>query len=157
MRSSSRRPKFPSGTPLDETEQAARNSQWTTSLQPCNVSNVGGRSGGVGIAVKSHVGLAKPTVVTDGVAGLEPARFGLRRIGAVCPGGLHAGSCYLTSAVGIAAPCNLRLLEAIAFALAQLEGPWLLAGDWNCSPQDLTDTGWLQLVGGGRGPHLPHL
>lgn len=100
------------------------------------------------MAVKSHVGLARPSVITEGVLGLEPSTFGLRRIGAVCPGGLHAGSCYLTSAVGVTAPCNLRLLEAIAFVLTKLKGPWWLAGDWNCTPQDLTDTGWLQLVGG---------
>ena len=69
-------------------------------------------------------------------------------MGAVCPGGLHLGSCYLTSAVGVSAQCNLKLLEAIAFVLSRIRGPWLLAGDWNCTPQELNDTGWLQLVGG---------
>ena len=53
--------KVPPGLPLSEAEQTARNSRWTTSLQPCNLTEAGGRSTGVGVAVKPHVGLAKPT------------------------------------------------------------------------------------------------
>ena len=140
---------MPGGLQLAETEQSARNARWNTSLQACNVSAVGGRSAGLGFAVKPHVGMALATVPTDGVQGLDPARFGLRRVGAMCPGGVHIGSCYLTSAVGVSAQCNLRLLEAMSFVLTRLNGPWIVAGDWNCTPEDLTATGWLQLVGGG--------
>ena len=32
--------------------------------------------------------------------------------------------------------------------LSRISGPWLLAGDWNCTPDELAATGWLQLVGG---------
>ena len=87
------------------------------------------------MAVRSEVGLALPTVSVDNVPGLVPARFAIRRVGAVCPGGLHIGSCYLTASVGVTAQCNLKLLEAIAFVLSRIRGPWLLAGDWNCTPQ----------------------
>ena len=38
--------KLPAGQLQDEAEQAARNSRWNTSLQPCSVSSAGGKSGG---------------------------------------------------------------------------------------------------------------
>jgi len=66
-------------------------------------------------------------------------------------GGVHCGSPYLYSMVGkggIQAQCNLDMLDSMAFTLNGLVGPWILGGDWNCSPQDLTATGWLQKVGG---------
>ena len=47
--------KVPPGLPLGEAEQTARNSSWTTSLQPCNLIAAGGRSAGMGVAVKPHV------------------------------------------------------------------------------------------------------
>ena len=35
-------------------------------------------------------------------------------------------------------------------------GPWVIAGDWNCTPDDLRNTGWLELVGGRNvAPHTP--
>ena len=140
--------KVPTGQQQDEAEQTARNSRWNASLQACSVSAVGGKSAGVAVAVRTEVGLAQPAVTIDNATGPEPSRVGIRRIGAVCPGGLHVGSCYLTSAVGVTASCNLKLLESLAFVLSRIRGPWVLAGDWNCTPQELTDTGWLQLVGG---------
>ena len=63
-------------------------------------------------------------------------------------GGVHCGSAYLFSGVGIAAACNLDLLDTIAFTLAGLIGPWMLGGDWNCSPAELEATGWLKKIGG---------
>ena len=140
--------RVPPGLRTAEAEQTARNSKWTASLEPCVVTAAGGLSAGVGFAVKPHTGLSLPAVALDAIAGLDGARFGLRRVGGICPGWLHVGSCYLTSAVGVTAQCNLKLLEGMAFALGQLRGPWIVGGDWNCTPADLTSTGWLQLTGG---------
>ena len=36
----------------------------------------------------------------------------------------------------------------MAFTINGLVCPWILGGDWNCTPQELRDTGWLQKVGG---------
>ena len=129
--------KAPAGLQLAETEQAARNARWNTSLQACNVTAAGGRSAGHGFAVKPHVGMSLATVDTGIIEGIDPARFGLRRLGAICPGGIHVGSCYLTSAVGVSAPCNLRLLEAMGFALQMTSLPrggcsWW--GEWSSPP-----------------------
>ena len=49
---------------------------------------------------------------------------------------------------GVSAQCNLDLLDSMAFTILGLVGPWIIGGDWNCTPQDLAATGWLQKVGG---------
>ena len=61
---------------------------------------------------------------------------------------MHFGTIYPTTAVGVSAKCNLDLLQGIAFALLNIHGPWIIGGDWNCSPEDLAATGWLDLVQG---------
>ena len=60
-------------------------------------------------------------------------------------GGVHCGSPYLYSMKGkggVQAQCNLDMLDSMAFTLNGLVGPWILGGDWNCTPQELADTGW---------------
>ena len=79
---------------------------------------------------------------------LQPARFNMCLVGAVCKGGINCGSAYFNSSVGIGAKVNRDLLEAIHAGLRQLAGPWLIGADWNCTPAELTATGWLKLVGG---------
>ena len=32
--------------------------------------------------------------------------------------------------------------------LATLRGPWILGGDWQCTPDELRSTGWLNIVKG---------
>ena len=40
------------------------------------------------------------------------------------------------------------MLDTVAITLAGLKGPWCIGGDWNCSPSQLGDAGWLKKVGG---------
>jgi hypothetical protein len=75
-------------------------------------------------------------------------RFRMKQLGAVCRGGIDFGSCYLHSSIGIAAKKNLDLLHKIAGVLRQLAGPWILAGDFNGTPEELEATGFLKLAGG---------
>ena len=63
-------------------------------------------------------------------------------------GGINYGSCYLHSSLGITARANMDLLQSIAAVLSTVEGPWVLGGDWNCTPEQLEKTGWLRLVKG---------
>ena len=66
-------------------------------------------------------------------------------------GGVHCGTPYLHSMIGkggVRAKCNIDLLDSIAFTFSELVGPWMLGGDWNCTPAELAATGWLQKVGG---------
>ena len=62
-------------------------------------------------------------------------------------GGLHCGSAYLRDSEG-ASPANLAILEALAGALEALRRPWIIVGNWNLTPQELADTGWLERGGG---------
>ena len=62
-------------------------------------------------------------------------------------------SVYLRTGEGMSQQ-NLCILEALAHGLNMLLGQWIIAGDWNASPEELKRTGWLDLVGGGR--YTPH-
>ena len=62
--------------------------------------------------------------------------------------GIHCGSAYLFSEGGIAAKWNLDLLDTMAFTISGLVGPWIIGGEWNCTPAELEAAGWLETVGG---------
>lgn len=67
----------------------------------------------------------------------------------MCNGGIHAGSCYLTSCnAGVDDLRNLDALQLMTGVLRVVRGPWVIGGDWNCTPEELKKTGWLQLVEG---------
>ena len=137
--------------PADETalaEQVALGDKWNVALQPCIVSTVGGKSSGVAVGVRKHIGLSKPTSFEAAEHHQMPGRFTLRRMGAICRGGVHLGAVYLRDTVGVHAQHNLDTLHGIMLALKAVRGPWCVGGDWNCTPEELEATGWLKLVGG---------
>ena len=43
---------------------------------------------------------------------------------------------------------NLAFLEQVALVVHMLKGPWIIAGDWNFTPQDLATSKWLEVVSG---------
>ena len=67
-------------------------------------------------------------------------------VGCAVRGRIHCISLYLKDSVGVAA--NLELLQATAALVKTLRGPWILAGDFNASPQALAATNWPQVLGG---------
>ena len=56
-------------------------------------------------------------------------------------------SLYLRHSEGMS-PENARILEAVAARLALHNGPWVLAGDFNMTPQQLALSGWPDIVQG---------
>ena len=72
----------------------------------------------------------------------------MKHIGAVCKGGIHFGSCYLHCNWEHNRAFNLDLLQCISAMTATLRGPWILGGDWQCTPDELRSTGWLRIVKG---------
>lgn len=68
-------------------------------------------------------------------------------IGAVMRGGVHVVAACLKDGDGLG-PTNLALLTELAALVADLRGPWLIAGDWNLTPEMLAQSGWLQVVNG---------
>lgn len=116
------------------------------------VTQAGSFSSGVGVAVRSHIGLALPAVQPS--VGAEH-RFHLRWVGAFATGGFFLGSVYLRCSEG-ASTANLDLLQVIAGALNRVSGQWLIAVDFNMMPEALQQTGWLRLVKGVvHRPHAP--
>ena len=79
----------------------------------------------------------------------------MKKVGAMCRGGVHTGSLYLNDTwitegvpnLSIHAKQNLDLLESVAFTLSTIKGPWIIGADWNCTPEELRATNWLTKVG----------
>ena len=109
--------------PADETalaEQVALGDKWNVALQPCITSTVGGKSSGVAVGVRKHIGLSRPTSFEAAEHHQMPGRFTLRRMGAICRGGVHLGAVYLRDTVGVHAQHNLdRKLPRMASKITQ--------------------------------------
>ena len=52
-------------------------------------------------------------------------------------------SVYLDDKDGPNGPTNWKLLKNLAVFLLSLDCPWLIQGDWDCSGDELADSGWL--------------
>ena len=129
-------------------EQTARGNKWHLAVNPCKTTAAGGKSAGTAIAARSHIGMASiPSV--ECTHHLHPqGRFSCKKVNAILKGGYHLGSIYLTDTVGALAKCNLDQLDSVAFTLDGLKGPFVIGGDWNCTPAELKATGWLKRVNG---------
>ena len=121
--------KVEAGRHTAEAEQSVRSGKWTASLEPCVVSQGGGKSAGVAVAVRSHIGLSKPAPMEIAQPYLTEGRFIMRRVGAMMKGGEHVGSLYLKDMVGPTAKCNLDTLHFVTLALRGFQGPWCIGGD----------------------------
>ena len=144
--------KLPEGYPCEAAEQAARSGKWKLAIEPCHITIAGGKSAGTSVATRSYIMMTRPKAVeaTQGSAPPRALRYA-EGSGHAQRGGVHGGSPYCFSMVGqggITANCILDLLESMAFTLSGLVGPWLLGGDWNCTPAELEATGWVKKMGG---------
>ena len=133
------------GDPVRSAEDALSSCQWRASIQPCGLGPAGGPSAGVAIGVRQHIGLGQPD---SGPMFRANPRLLLRKMGAVCRGGLHLGSVYLRDVVGPTDAANLAILDELAGCLNVLQGPWVVGGDFNMTPEELAGTGFLSLVDG---------
>ena len=61
---------------------------------------------------------------------------------------MHIGSTYLVDSVGPSHATNLAILDSVAGCLNAVAGPWVIGGDFNCTPEELEKTGFLKLVDG---------
>ena len=55
-------------------------------------------------------------------------------------------SLYLQDSVGVEA--NMDTLHELAALLKAIDGPWIVAGDFNLSPEALAESNWHRIVGG---------
>jgi endonuclease/exonuclease/phosphatase family metal-dependent hydrolase len=130
-----------------EGEATMRAKGWKAMVEPCCSTELEGKSAGVAVAVRKHIGMSRSMPI-ETVPMAFRSRCRLAFVIAVTRGGFHLGSIYLVSSVGVKAKKNLDILDAVAATLKALAGRWVLGGDFNCTPEQLTATGWLKVVGG---------
>ena len=133
------------GHPLLAAQRKAARSKWSLAIAPAKRTEADSLSAGVGIAVRSHIGMAPAANLVR----FEccNSRVIITHIGAICTGGMFLVSAYFWCNEG-ASQRNLLILQCIAQHVRQLHGPWILAADFNFPPSVLRSTGWLRLVGG---------
>ena len=107
--------KLPEGEPCNAAEQAARNAKWKLAVEPCLVTAKEGKSAGTAVATRSYIGMSVPKAVEVSQGLHARGHFAMRRVAAMGKGGIQCGSAYLFSSFGIAAKCNLDLLDTMAF------------------------------------------
>ena len=61
---------------------------------------------------------------------------------------LAIGNVYLESGTGPGAGVNPGLLSQLAVFVQELRVPWIIVGDWNCSPEELASSGFLSMIKG---------
>ena len=128
-------------------ETSMNHGGWKVSVGKCLYGEGGGRSSGAAVGCRTHIGLGE-SCSDDDLPEVLVGRFRVNHMGAVCKGGLHIASAYPINGIGINHPKNLDIMQGIASVLRTLHGPWILGADFNCTPQQLRDTGWLDLVQG---------
>ena len=106
----------------NEVETTARNAGWRTAISGCLLGEGGGKSAGVAVACRSHVGLSE-SCEEQFLPKEALGRFTVKQMGAVCKGGIHLASAYLHVSIGVKHKKNLDLLQAMAAVLKTLAGP----------------------------------
>ena len=128
-------------------EAVAKGKGWKMSINTCLFGDGGGKSAGVAVGCRKHIGMDESFADEELPEELK-GRFTVKRVGAVCKGGIHLASAYLHSSLGVKHKMNLDMLDAVAAVMSTLKGPWVLAADFQCTPAQLEATGWLKMVKG---------
>ena len=117
---------------------------WRASLSPAHATSLTGTSGGTAIASRKGLGhIPCHKQFKDGFN----QRLGAAWIGAVQKGGVHFVTVYLKDGEGIG-ETNQAILTELAAYLGTIRGPWIVAGDWNVTPQQLQAASWDKIVKG---------
>ena len=132
------------GLSTSAAERAAAGAKWQFAINEADVTPAGSTSAGVGVAVRSHIGLGEDAAVQP--PGEWRSRVAVRWMGGYAKGGIHLISVYLWHSEGLSVR-NLQLLEVVANIIRVIVGPWILGGDFNITPEVLRASGWLALVG----------
>jgi len=125
-------------------KKAARDHGWNLVAASALRTAYDKASGGCAVGVRKGNGIADETHSPNKQV---EHRMKLAWTSALMRGGVHCGSVYLKDAAGLCEE-NLHVLKEIAVAVRQLRGPWILAGDWNITPEVLASSGWLDVVKG---------
>ena len=102
----------------------------------------GGSMGGLATMARTH--LQTRHLQTFGDQGKGCIFIGLRFQGWE----LAIGNVYLESGTGPGAGVNPGLLSQLAVFVQELRVPWIIVGDWNCSPEELASSGFISMIKG---------
>ena len=78
----------------------------------CNLGEGGGRSAGVAVACRNHVGLSE-SFENDKLPNELKGRFVVKHAGMICKGGIHIVSVYFHTVIGLHHQKNLDMMQAI--------------------------------------------
>ena len=97
-------------------------------------------SGGTAAGCRKHIGMSR--VHAKGLAA-HTGRFTPILLNGVLPGGILVISAYFRDGV-----CHLDQLEALGLFLQGSKREWIVAADWNATPEEVDETTWPLRVGG---------
>ncbi len=129
----------------DEARAWLRRRGWNALFSAATSGPNGGRSAGVAILTRAHLGLSLPLVGTEEVV---PSRVAAGRMEAPGCRPFIAVSSYLHDGRGLARE-NMDILAATgAFLASQGEGcPFVAGGDYQMTPSQIAPAGFAQQVG----------
>ena len=141
------------GTKWADLQHAARKLNWALHGAPAVPGKGHSGCSGAAIAAKRHIGLAPP----DGRESFDcspeasQGKLAAAWVDGVLRGGLLLMSAYLWNVEG-ATERNLGILRAAGEEVAKYGGPWIIAGDFNMTPEEFSDdpgtAAWLLQVRG---------
>ena len=109
-----------------------------------------GTTGGVAIAVKNCFGIDGIPGVPDPAAPwtIYPGRAAGARVHGLIKGGVLVISIYLITGEAPNSEDNWRILSRVGEIIAMVKLPFVIGGDFQCSPEELRCTGWLEGIEG---------
>ena len=109
-----------------------------------------GTTGGVAIAVKNCYGIDVIQGLPDPAAPwtIYPGRAAGVRVQGLIRGGVLVISIYLITGEPPNSEDNWRILSRVGEILAMTKLPFVIGGDFQCSPEELRSTGWLEGIDG---------
>ncbi len=117
---------------------------WKAIVAAAQCTWAGRASGGAAVATRRHIGMAVPRGVA--VAQEFASRISMAWVGGMVAGGFVMFSVYLYPSEGMT-PRNQAVLDEVARIAALLRCPWIMAADWQMTPEEVASAGWPALVG----------
>ncbi len=116
---------------LDQESDWCKRAGWKALLEPALVTEAGGRSAGLMVAVKPWVGMGYAPGSSS--VTLVPNRLMVVHVNAMVKGGMITYAVYLHDAEGLTNR-NIDILNTLGEHAASHGRPWMAAGDWNMEP-----------------------
>ena len=137
------------GQRWSEAQGRMRFAGWTLTGSQARVTQKGGTTGGTAVLVRKHISVRYHDGF-EGDADMAPLRgHGVDWSAAVLRlrgTNVIMVSVYLTCGIGVAAE-NISKMQSIALYVKQARLPFIIAGDFNMSPQSVLESGWPTQLG----------